>query len=262
MKGRTTMQDDRLYDEKELEKSWLLSYSDLITLLFILVVIIAAMYTSEVKEQQAILEQEQKETAEQAELVEAEQAVTELQKQALEEEIHKLTVKRDQLALEAGQFEPEKLEPENVDNNMNVVKENVGAALKEFDIPFEESAEGVVVRLPEQLLFTSGSAILQEEGEKVVDKLSYVLEKFPHRVRIEGHTDDSPIVHSNYVANWELSLDRAKAVMHKIVQERGLSPSRFTVAGYGESKPLVDNTTSENRAKNRRVEIVILGEKE
>ncbi|XOS91637.1 flagellar motor protein MotB [Brevibacillus laterosporus] len=79
-------------------------------------------------------------------------------------------------------------------------------------------------------------------------------------MRIEGHTDDTPITKSQYVANWDLSLARAKAVMQEFVQERGLSPSRFIVAGFGETKPLVANTTEKNRIQNRRVEITVLSE--
>ncbi|QOS98062.1 OmpA family protein [Brevibacterium sp. JNUCC-42] len=249
------MQDDRLYDEKELEKSWLLSYSDLITLLFIIVILIAAMYTAQVKQQQQELQQKATQTTENAEIAKAEQAVAEMKKKTLEAEIRELSAKRDVVAIGAGQ-QPE----QDVDSNMQVVKEKVGEALQEFHIPFAEESDGVMIRLPENLLFASGSAELAPDGLKIVDKLADVLQKFPHQVRIEGHTDDTPITRSQYVANWDLSLTRAKAVMQEFVQERGLSPSRFTVAGYGETKPLVANTSEKNRAQNRRVEITVLSE--
>mgnify|MGYP002413129985 FL=1 len=136
----------------------------------------------------------------------------------------------------------------------------MGEALQEFHIPFVEQSDGVMIRLPENLLFASGSADLAPDGQKVIDRLADVLQKFPHQVRIEGHTDDSPITKSQYVANWDLSLARAKAVMQEFVQERGLSPARFIVAGFGETKPLVENTTEKNRQQNRRVEITVLSE--
>ncbi|WPS87566.1 OmpA family protein [Brevibacillus halotolerans] len=248
------MQDDRLYDEKELEKSWLLSYSDLITLLFIIVIIIAAMYSAQVKQQQQELQQKASETTEKAEIAKAEQAVAEMKKKALEAEIRELSAKRDVKAIGAEQ------QDEPVERNIQVVKEKVGEALQEFHIPFVEQSDGVMIRLPENLLFASGSADLAPDGQKVIDRLADVLQKFPHQVRIEGHTDDSPITKNQYVANWDLSLARAKAVMQEFVQERGLSPARFIVAGFGETKPLVENTTEKNRQQNRRVEITVLSE--
>ncbi|HSQ33995.1 MAG TPA: OmpA family protein, partial [Peptostreptococcaceae bacterium] len=77
---------------------------------------------------------------------------------------------------------------------------------------------------------------------------------------IEGHTDNIPIKSSKYGSNWELSTQRAVSVVRFFVEQKGMSPTQFSATGYGEYKPLVDNKTPENRAKNRRVDIVITTE--
>ena len=81
-----------------------------------------------------------------------------------------------------------------------------------------------------------------------------------HPVRIEGHTDDVPIRTAKYKSNWELSTARATNVVSFFVEDRGLPPSRFSAAGYGEFRPRAENTTGANRAANRRVDIVILND--
>ncbi|MGF9823811.1 OmpA family protein [Brevibacillus agri] len=118
------------------------------------------------------------------------------------------------------------------------------------------------IRLPEKILFASGSADLQEQGKEVVGTVARVLQRYEYKVRIEGYTDDVPISRSAYKSNWELSSARAIAVMREMVDAYSLPASRFTVAGLGEYRPLVDNSNEENRARNRRVEVIILAEKE
>ncbi|MCK9909485.1 OmpA family protein, partial [Microbacteriaceae bacterium K1510] len=140
------------------------------------------------------------------------------------------------------------------------LKLQLTAALQEMNVPFEETGEGLMVRLPEKVLFNSGSAELEMEGKKTIASLAEVLQRFPQRVRIEGYTDDVPVKHSKYNSNWELSAARAISVMREMVDSHGLPASRFMVAGWGAYKPLVDNSNEENRARNRRVEIVILAE--
>ena len=78
-------------------------------------------------------------------------------------------------------------------------------------------------------------------------------------IRIEGHTDNVPIRTARYSSNWELSTARASAVVAYLVESSGFDPARLSAAGYGEFHPRVANDTPENRARNRRIDIVILG---
>ncbi len=83
-------------------------------------------------------------------------------------------------------------------------------------------------------------------------------DEVPNPVRVEGHTDDLPINNERFPSNWELSTARATTVIKQLVEEYGLDPRQFSAAGYGEYRPLAPNDSMENRALNRRVDIVLL----
>lgn len=152
--------------------------------------------------------------------------------------------------------------PDTGERDMETVHNQLSSALAELNLDYEETEEGLRIRLPEKILFASGSADLQEQGKEVVGTVARVLQRYEYKVRIEGYTDDVPISRSAYKSNWELSSARAIAVMREMVDAYSLPASRFTVAGLGEYRPLVDNSNEENRARNRRVEVIILAEKE
>lgn len=266
------MHDDRLYDEKELEKSWLLSYSDLITLLFVIVVMIAAAHSANIQSQRDEVKKEAAQQQANLEQVHESLDLLNLQKLELERQIHDLEARQKSLAgaVEGHSTEPapkdvHKAAAEKTDaaeRDMDTVRTQLSSALAELNLDYEETEEGLRIRLPEKILFDSGSADLKEQGKQVVGTVSRVLQRFGHLVRIEGYTDDVPITYSAYKSNWELSSARAIAVMREMVDVHHLPASRFTVAGWGEYKPLVDNSNAENRARNRRVEIIILAEKQ
>ncbi|MBO8164308.1 MAG: OmpA family protein [Brevibacillus sp.] len=253
------MLDERLYDEKELEKSWLLSYSDLISLLFVIIVIIAATSSSQIDSK--LREVQQAEWKQQEELEETikSKEILELEKLHLQREIALLELRHRQLA---AAVEAVQTEAENGSKRLDIVRSQLAAALQEMNIQFEETPEGLMIRFPENVLFASGSAELQEEGQRVIASVAEVLRRFPHLVRIEGYTDNVPITSGRYRTNWELSAARALSVMREMVDIHGLPASRFIVAGLGELNPIADNTTAENRARNRRVEMVVLADLE
>lgn len=265
------MHDDRLYDEKELEKSWLLSYSDLITLLFVIVVIIAAAHTTNIQTQRDEVKKEAAQQQSNLQQVHESLDLLNLQKLELQREVHQLEARQKTLSgsVEGGLAENAstmKKTPvgstDAAERDMETVRTQLSSALAELNLDYEETEEGLRIRLPEKILFASGSADLQEQGKQVVGTVARVLQRFSHRVRIEGYTDDVPIARSAFRSNWELSSGRAIAVMREMVDGYTLPASRFTVAGWGEYKPLVDNSNEENRLSNRRVEVIILAEKE
>jgi chemotaxis protein MotB len=116
----------------------------------------------------------------------------------------------------------------------------------------------LVVGFSEGVLFDLGAARINFQGIMVLEKCGDILAKIPNRVRIEGHTDDLPILGGRYQTNWALSTTRAVNVLRFFTESLGLDSGRFSAVGYGEYKPLVPNTSPENRGKNRRAEIVIL----
>ena len=122
--------------------------------------------------------------------------------------------------------------------------------------------EGLVVSFSGNLLFRSGRAEITPEGRRVLEKLAAMLRTMPNYVRVEGHTDNIPISTPEFPSNWELSAARALAVVHYFVDEAELPASRFSAAAFGENRPMTGNETKQQRARNRRADVVILDAKE
>ena len=119
---------------------------------------------------------------------------------------------------------------------------------------------GIVVTINEKILFKSGSAIIEPKDQDTVVKIGKdILCKIPNKhIRVEGHTDNIPMKSAIYASNWELSAARAINVLKILVDKGGINPKMIRPVPNGEYSPLVPNTTDANRAKNRRVDIVIL----
>ncbi len=125
------------------------------------------------------------------------------------------------------------------------------------DISVSLDERGLVVNLGENILFDLGKAKLKEEAFPVLEKLSLLLRMAEGSCRVEGHTDDLPIRTEEFPSNWELSIARAVAVVKYVIRDGGVDPKRLSAVGYGDSRPVVPNDTPEQRAKNRRVELVL-----
>ena len=119
--------------------------------------------------------------------------------------------------------------------------------------------EGVVIRLSGSYLFDSGRAELKPNSFNVLDAIAQQLKLEPNDIRVDGHTDSTPLVGSAlYPTNWELSTARALAVTRYFIDTDGLMATRLEAAGFGEFRPIVPNDTRDHRALNRRVEIHLL----
>lgn len=119
---------------------------------------------------------------------------------------------------------------------------------------------GLVVSIQETLLFESGSATITAQARSILEKVSTVLASAPNQIKVEGHTDNLPISTSQFPSNWELSVIRATNVV-EILQHDGITPDRLSATGYGEYRPIVSNDTDANRSKNRRIDLIILRSK-
>lgn len=127
-------------------------------------------------------------------------------------------------------------------------------------VEITEDERGVILQLRDSILFESGQAVLKKDSRDVLNKLTKLIEKMPNSIVIEGHTDNVPIKTMQYKNNWELSTARALSVVSYFIEEKKLNPSRFSASGHGEYRPIVGNTSEENKAKNRRVNILIVAE--
>ncbi len=131
------------------------------------------------------------------------------------------------------------------------------AGLDEFVEHHREDRGLVVTISSDDILFALGSTEIGEIGAEVIEVVSQVLHGFDNPVQIEGHTDDLPIRRAGYT-NWNLSTDRAVAVLQRMIEQHGLPPARVGAVGYGEYHPVATNDTPEGRARNRRVDIIVL----
>lgn len=125
-------------------------------------------------------------------------------------------------------------------------------------IDLTADARGLVISLPEAGSFPTGRAEPSAAAEALLTEIAAVLANESAAIRVEGHTDDVPMRSAEFASNWELSTARATHVVQFLVERGGLSPVRLSAAGYGEFKPRVANDTPAARARNRRVDIVVL----
>jgi len=121
-----------------------------------------------------------------------------------------------------------------------------------------QDERGVTVHLAEELLFASGEAALKSASLGSLDLLASVLKTLPNEIRVEGHTDDMPINTFEFPSNWHLSVARALNTGNYLMSRHGLKPNKVTIVGYSQYKPLVPNVSDHDRAKNRRVDIVVV----
>jgi chemotaxis protein MotB len=118
--------------------------------------------------------------------------------------------------------------------------------------------EGLVISLREIGFYASGSATLKPSSLPAVQRIAMVLLRRPENIRIEGHTDDVPIHNAQFASNWELSTARSTGMIRLFITKFGFPADRLSAAGYAQFHPVASNATPAGRARNRRVDIVVL----
>ena len=124
------------------------------------------------------------------------------------------------------------------------------------DIDLVEDRGAVILRVNESLLFDSGETSLHPEAHSVLEEVAELVRPWPLDLRIEGHTDDVPVA-TEGVTNWDISAERALSVLKHKADNELLPLDRLSAVGYGEQHPVAPNDSPENRAKNRRVDFVL-----
>ena len=118
-------------------------------------------------------------------------------------------------------------------------------------------ARGVVIRIMDKAFYDEGKADLKQGAKNALDKIIPTMKEIKNHIRIEGHTDNTPISKGEFKSNWELSVRRATEVVRYLVEKGPIPPERISATGYAEYQPIINNDTPENKALNRRVEIII-----
>lgn len=138
------------------------------------------------------------------------------------------------------------------------IEQEASASGLQDKVIVKQEADRIILRLADNLVFPSASADVREDAKPLLKIVANALASSQQEVRIEGHTDNIPLSTSRYPSNWELSSARATAVLRYLVEQLGVAPGRLFAAGYGEFRPIANNATPEGRALNRRADIVIL----
>ncbi len=168
----------------------------------------------------------------------------------LSSEVTRLNTELDKLTKSKAELAETKLKLENK------LKDEIAKG----ELKVEMQDRGLVVTMVAEVLFDSGKATLKPDSKKTLGKVATILNSRQTKnnlIYVQGHTDNVPIKYSGYKSNWELSTTRATEVLHFFVDECKVNPIRISATGYGKYRPLALNNTAENRARNRRVEVII-----
>ena len=123
----------------------------------------------------------------------------------------------------------------------------------------EVTRRGLVISLKEAGFFDSGSAVIKPSSFDILTKIAESLLPYGNPISLEGHTDNKPMRSQQFQSNWELSTARATSLAHLFIDKYAFAPEKLSVTGFGEYRPVADNSSEEGRKQNRRVDIVLMG---
>lgn len=142
------------------------------------------------------------------------------------------------------------------------LSEKLNSEIQQGDIELTQRGERIQVDLIDKILFDSGKAEISEKGKEVLSRLGAAIAGVENKlIQVAGHTDDSPIVNelkATYPTNWELSSARAVNVVRYLTETAGVPSKRLVAAGFGQFQPVASNRNHKGRARNRRIEVLLM----
>lgn len=243
-----------IQEEHENLERWLVSYADFITLLFAFFVVMYAISSINEGKYRVL----------------SDAIISAFNERQTSEKMINLGQQHTEIlqgtGKPIGKSTPQKIPPSNpVAEEMKGIAKNVQTAMQSMvqkgQVRVTQSERGIQVEINASMLFASGDATLQPASIEALAAVAAVLKATDNPIQVEGHTDNIPIQSPNYPSNWELSSARAGSVV-RLLTEQGVPASRLVAIGYADNKPLDANTTPEGRARNRRVNVLILNKVE
>ncbi|MBW8327767.1 MAG: flagellar motor protein MotD [Thiobacillus sp.] len=234
----------RIASDHDNHDRWLISYADFITLLFAFFVVmyaISAVNENKFRVLAGALGDAFGKTAA------SDMPVPQLTPDELPADVRQRTLKQQQAIEEQAHM------TEVASNLLEVM----GPLVKEGKVRVTQSRRGVSIEINANVLFEPGRAELEPQSLEVLRAVANTLKNEPFNLEITGHTDVVPISNSVFASNWELSAVRATSVV-RLLADNGIAPERLLAIGREASKPIASNETAEGRARNRRVELMIL----
>jgi chemotaxis protein MotB len=227
----------RKEEEQTNSMSWLVTFSDLITLLFTFFVLLLSMCSLEAGK----IEQLQTTTLEAMGVL--------LEGKRSEVDYRIITSKKRHVKIE-----------QEIEWRLSAQYNALITWLSETlqnEVECEETEKGLTIVVKDQLLFAPSTAGISAKGAVFLGKMGNFIKDIDVDIVAEGHTDSIPIETKRFSSNWDLSIARAISVVTFLSEKTGIDPVRLCAVGYGETKPRVPNDTPENRSKNRRVELIL-----
>ncbi|WP_100330370.1 flagellar motor protein MotB [Bacillus xiapuensis] len=243
------------HEEDHVDESWLIPYADILTLLLALFIVLFASSSVDVKKFQMISQSFNS-------VLGGGTGVMEYPSPVPPESMKDGEVEEGSKKETSGLGKQDRQELSEMQKNISkyIEKNNL-----QGKVQTALNGEGLLLRIRDNVLFDSGVAEIRPEEIRSAREISRLLEMDrPRNIIISGHTDNVPIKNANFDSNFELSAMRAVNFMKVILENKNLDPRLFSAKGYGEYQPVASNRTSIGKARNRRVEILILpqGEKE
>jgi len=241
--------------EEHMDETWLVPYSDILTLLLALFIILyAAGQIDQKKYEQIMAGFNSALTGGTSVFQSTSKLELDLTDDNMGRNPEQVTTEKESL-LAAARAQEER--------DMEAIKEKIDQYIKANNLTAQLETritdEMLIISIRDYALFDSGSAVIKPEAQKLAYIIAEILAEYPnYNVEVAGHTDNLPINTSQFPTNWDLSSQRSLNFMKYLLQAEGLDQSRFRAVGYGEFQPIASNDTEEGRAKNRRVEVNIL----
>ncbi|HIJ94987.1 MAG TPA: flagellar motor protein MotB [Desulfuromonadales bacterium] len=247
--------------EKEANhERWLVSYADFITLLFAVFVVLYAMGQSDKKKVEEVVQSMQASfgmanvgsPAAKINVIPS-KAITVMP--AIKPEAAIVPFGRQRGGMGMARVRAEEKDFRQIKSSIEAYLVKQGAESK---VALTITRRGLVVSLKEAGFFNSGEASVRQDAFELINTISEVMTQYNNPLRIEGHTDNIPINSTQFPSNWELSTARATNALKYLINHFEVDPDKISATGYAEFRPVADNGTPEGRAKNRRVDVVML----
>ena len=218
--------------------------------------VIKQEWSPSVSEQAVITEIRQETSEVQQQHLKMHDGESDAEKQQEEEQQQSEQEKREQERQAAIEAAKEAIE-RDLAEQLADLQDALEVEIEEGLVTLEREENKIVIRIQEKGSFASGSARLDPGFHEVMSRITPVLAQKPGKLTVTGHTDNIPINTGRFRSNWELSSARAVTVLHSMLRNPDIAEDRIVVQGLSDTKPLVDNDSPQNRAKNRRVEMTL-----
>lgn len=238
---------------------WLVSYADFITLLFAVFVVLYAMGQSDKKKVEEVMQSIQQSfgmaTAGTSPKINVIASKPMEVIPAIKPEVSVMPMSRRPAASGQGKTRADEKDFRQIKSSIEAYLVKQGAQNK---VSLNITRRGLIVSLKEAGFFNSGQAHIKPEAYELINTIAEAMTVYNNPLRVEGHTDNVPISTAQFPSNWELSTARATNGLKYLIKNFDVDPDKISATGYAEFRPITDNSTPDSRAKNRRVDLVML----